>query len=278
MNRHAHVIGAGIVGVCCALALQRRGWQVTLIDRREPGQETSDGNAGVIGTGSIFPINNPGLWHALPAMLKNTHPALRFDPAYVLASLPWFCRFLSHATPASTRRRAAALQTLIGAAAESHLPLLKEAGIMHRRPRDPNSPILTRPMIRRILLVGLLLFAGSFGLFEWELYQGESVPAARTAAVNVLVFGELFYLFNCRSLSSSMFKHGVFSNPWLFVGVITMTVSQLLFTYLPVMQHVFGTANVGVTEWMLIIAVGVIVYIVVEIEKKISTSRASSPG
>jgi len=132
MNRHAHVIGAGIVGVCCALALQRRGWQVTLIDRREPGQETSDGNAGVIGTGSIFPINNPGLWHALPAMLKNTHPALRFDPAYVLASLPWFCRFLSHATPASTRRRAAALQTLIGAAAESHLPLLKEAGIMHR--------------------------------------------------------------------------------------------------------------------------------------------------
>jgi len=154
----------------------------------------------------------------------------------------------------------------------------KEAGIMHRRPRDPNSPILTRPMIRRILLVGLLLFAGSFGLFEWELYQGESVPAARTAAVNVLVFGELFYLFNCRSLTSSMFKHGVFSNPWLFVGVITMTVSQLLFTYLPVMQHVFGTANVGVTEWMLIIAVGVIVYIVVEIEKIISTSRASSSG
>ncbi len=149
----------------------------------------------------------------------------------------------------------------------------KEPGTMSRRPRDPKSPILTRPLIRRILLVGLMLFAGSFGLFEWELYQGASIPAARTAAVNVLVFGELFYLFNCRSLTYSMFTRGVFSNPWLFVGVVTMVASQLLFTYLPAMQHVFGTASLGVTEWMLILAVGLVIYVVVEIEKKASTSR-----
>jgi Ca2+-transporting ATPase len=150
----------------------------------------------------------------------------------------------------------------------------KEAGIMDRRPRDPKSPILTRPLIRRILLVGLLLFAGSFGLFEWELYQGKSIPTARTAAVNVLVFGELFYLFNCRSLTYSMFKRGLFSNPALFVGVVTMTASQLLFTYLPAMQHIFGTASLGVNEWMLIIVVGVVIYVVVEVEKKLSRQRA----
>jgi len=153
----------------------------------------------------------------------------------------------------------------------------KELGIMRRRPRDPKSPILTRPLIRRIILVGLLLFVGSFGLFEWQLNSGESVPAARTAAVNVLVFGELFYLFNCRSLTHSMITLGVFSNPWLFVGVITMVASQLLFTYVPFMQHVFGTASLGVTDWLPIIAVGVVIYIVVEIEKWISTlHRASS--
>jgi len=154
----------------------------------------------------------------------------------------------------------------------------KEAGVMNRRPRDPKSPILTRPLIRRIFLVGLLLFAGSFGLFQWELYQGESIPAARTAAVNVLVFGELFYLFNCRSLFYSMFTRGLFSNPALFVGVVTMTASQLLFTYLPAMQRVFGTASLGANEWMLIIVVGVVIYIVVEIEKKLSRQRAASSG
>jgi len=150
----------------------------------------------------------------------------------------------------------------------------KEAGIMDRRPRDPNSPILTRPLIRRILLVGLLLFAGSFGLFQWELYQGESIPAARTAAVNVLVFGELFYLFNCRSLIYSMFTRGLFSNPALFVGVVTMTASQMLFTYLPAMQRVFGTASLGANEWVLIIVVGLVIYVVVEVEKRLSRPRA----
>jgi magnesium-transporting ATPase (P-type) len=144
---------------------------------------------------------------------------------------------------------------------------------MTRPPRDPESPILTPPLIRRIFLVGLMLFAGAFGLFEWELYQGESDQAARTAAVNVLVFGELFYLFNCRSLTHSMFARGVFSNPWLFVGVITMVAAQLLFTYLPVMQRVFGTVSLGVAEWGLILAVGLLIYIVVEIEKRISTAH-----
>ncbi len=149
----------------------------------------------------------------------------------------------------------------------------KERGIMTRRPRDPESSILTPALVRRIFLVGLLLFAGSFGLFEWELYRGASISTARTAAVNVLVFGELFYLFNCRSLSHSMFTLGLFSNPWLFVGVTTMVASQLLFTYSPVMQHVFGTANLGVTEWTIIIAIGMVIYIAVEIEKWVSTSR-----
>ncbi len=149
----------------------------------------------------------------------------------------------------------------------------KEFGIMSRHPRDPESSILTPALVRRIFLVGLLLFAGAFALFEWELYRGASVSTARTVAVNVLVFGELFYLFNCRSLRHSMFALGLFSNPWLFVGVTTMAASQLFFTYLPAMQHVFGTASLGVTEWTLIIAVSVVIYVIVEIEKWISTSR-----
>jgi len=152
----------------------------------------------------------------------------------------------------------------------------KEPGIMSRRPRDPQSPILTGPLVVRILLVGVLLLAGSFGLFEWQLYHGESVQAARTAVVNVLVFGELFYLFNCRSLTESMFTLGVFSNRWLFVGVVMMVIFQLLFTYAPAMQLMFGTEDLGGTEWMLIIAVGTVIYSVVGFEKKVSAARALS--
>ena len=67
MTRTAIVLGAGMVGVSCALSLQKRGFDVTLIDRREPGRETSYGNAGVIGRSSLVPLNNPGLYAKLPA-------------------------------------------------------------------------------------------------------------------------------------------------------------------------------------------------------------------
>ncbi len=144
----------------------------------------------------------------------------------------------------------------------------KEPGIMTRPPRDPQSPILSRTMIVRILLVGILLLLGAFGLFEWTLSRGASEAAARTAAANVFVFGELLYLFNCRSLTHSMFALGVFSNRWLFAGVIVMTILQLLFTYLPAMQRVFGTASLGATEWLLIMAVSFAIYGIVGVEKR----------
>lgn len=67
------------------------------------------------------------------------------------------------------------------------------------------------------------------------------------AAVNVFVFGELFCLFTCRSLTDLGFTLGVFSNQWL-----------LLFTYVPAMQRGFGTEHLGGTEWMPVIAMGAV--------------------
>ena len=74
------------------------------------------------------------------------------------------------------------------------------AGIMARPPRDPVRPLLTRDLSLRILLVSALLLGGSSVLFEWAQAQGVRSPEARTVAVNLFVVGELFYLFNCRSL------------------------------------------------------------------------------
>ncbi|RLA18269.1 MAG: cation-transporting P-type ATPase, partial [Gammaproteobacteria bacterium] len=117
----------------------------------------------------------------------------------------------------------------------------KEEGIMQRNPRKPDAPILSRVLLFRIILVGFLLLAGAFGLFELALVRGASEAEARTVAANVFVFGELFYLFNCRSLTQPLAKLGFFSNRWLLVGVFGMVVLQLLFTYSPLMNRLFQT-------------------------------------
>lgn len=138
---------------------------------------------------------------------------------------------------------------------------------MNRPPHDPGKPLLTAELITRIILVGCMLLAGSFGLFEWELAQGRSVEAARTCAVNIFVFGEIFYLFNCRSLRLSVFRIGLFSNRWVLGGVGLMVLLQLLFTYLPVMNRAFGSRPIGLKEWVVIVGASSIVYCVIECEK-----------
>jgi cation-transporting ATPase F len=149
----------------------------------------------------------------------------------------------------------------------------KEPNLMNRKPRDPQQPILTRHLMFRICLVGILLLIGAFGLFEWELLHGETLAAARTVAVNVFVFGELFYLFNCRSLQYSMLHVGIFSNLWVIFGVCSMILLQILFTYWPPMQRLFDSAAIGYNEWLLIIGVGMVIYATVGLEKLLLRQR-----
>ena len=160
----------------------------------------------------------------------------------------------------------------------------KEPGIMQRPPRDPRQPLLTGVLVERILLVSALLLAGAYGIFLWEQQRMTSLEAARTAAVNMFVVGELFYLFNCRSLEQSMFRIGVFSNRWIVWGVLAMVGLQLLLTYAPVMNRLFHTAPIDGLAWVPILATGLAVYAVVGIEKWIrrqltaTRSVARRPG
>ncbi|MBI4998589.1 MAG: cation-transporting P-type ATPase [Rhodocyclales bacterium] len=143
----------------------------------------------------------------------------------------------------------------------------REAGIMRRPPRPPAMPVLDRALISRILLVGLLMLAGAFGLFELALRTGRSLAEARTIAVNVFVTIELLYLFNCRSLTQPVWRLGWFTNPWVWAGAGAMLVLQLALTYLPVFQTLFGTAAIGTIDWLLITACGFAAMAVVGLEK-----------
>lgn len=121
-----------MVGVSCALALQQRGITVTLIDRREPGRETSYGNAGVLARSSIVPLNNPGLFSKLASYLGNRHPALHLDWRRALTRPGWMLRFLWEARPSRAAARIAALDSLTASTLERHRSLMAEAGVSHR--------------------------------------------------------------------------------------------------------------------------------------------------
>ncbi len=143
----------------------------------------------------------------------------------------------------------------------------KEPGIMQRPPRDPRQTLLTWALVERTLLVSVLMLAGAYGVFLWEQQRMMSLEVARTAVVNVFVMVELFNLFNCRSLERSMFRIGVFSNPWVVWGVVTMIGLQLLLTYVPFMNRLFHTAPIDAAAWTAILAIAVLAYVVVGIEK-----------
>ena len=151
-----------------------------------------------------------------------------------------------------------------------------EKGIMRRPPRRLDQPVLDAALIRRIVLVSFLLLAGAFGLFLRELAQGHSLAEARTVAVNVFVMVEAAYLFNCRSLTRGFWKQGLFSNLWLWAGVGSMMLLQLAMTYLPVMNQLFGTAPIGLAEWLEITLVALFSSSVIALEKWLTYRRAAS--
>ncbi|PKN20241.1 MAG: carbonate dehydratase [Deltaproteobacteria bacterium HGW-Deltaproteobacteria-6] len=142
-----------------------------------------------------------------------------------------------------------------------------ETDLMTYPPRKPDSPILSGILIGRILLVSLLMLAAVFSVFNWQKAAGYTPETARTVAVNMFVLIELTYLFNCRSLTRSMFKIGLLSNPWVLAGSGLMIVLQLLFTYAPFMNKVFHSAPIGANDWLLIVGVALAVYCIIGLEK-----------
>jgi len=112
MTEQVTIIGAGIIGICCALSLQERGIPVRLVDRGEPGQETSFGNAGVVSPWSIIPQAVPGIWKKLPQMLLDPKSALSVRLAFWPKMIPWGLRFLGNSGEKTVREVADAMELL----------------------------------------------------------------------------------------------------------------------------------------------------------------------
>lgn len=139
---------------------------------------------------------------------------------------------------------------------------------MSRSPRSPQAPLMDRLLIRRMILVSVLMAAGTFWLFFDALSRGTSVETARTIAVNTLVFCEVLYLFNTRYLAAPVFnRSGLVGNPIVLIGIGAVVIFQLLFTYWPVMHHLFHTTSLEAGSWLRILAISIALLFVVEAEK-----------
>lgn len=136
MTRSITVFGAGIVGLCCASYLQRDGHQVTIVDRGEPGEATSFGNAGILSPGSCVPMAVPGVLKKLPGWLADPLGPLTLRPGHLPSMFPWFLHFLKASRPERVEAGADALHRMLVQTFDAYAPLLKAAGVedIVRRP------------------------------------------------------------------------------------------------------------------------------------------------
>ncbi|MCD1295082.1 ATPase [Methanocella sp. CWC-04] len=142
-----------------------------------------------------------------------------------------------------------------------------EKGIEYQKPRPQKEPIISRLMMERLIVIGIVLGLGTLAAFVWQLNSGASIDKARTVALTTMVFYQLFNVFNSRSEMISAFRMDPFSNKFLFFSVVASLIAQVAIIYWEPMQFIFRTTALELNDWLVIIPVAFTVIIVVEIEK-----------
>lgn len=144
-----------------------------------------------------------------------------------------------------------------------------EPDIMRRPPKPPGTPLVDWRLLLRVVLVSVLMAIGVYAVFLFEQSRGCSLPAARSAAVNIVVFSEVVYVLNCRRLQSSVLTPRVLlENRVVWLGIALVTLLQLAFTYWPVANSVFETAAIDAAAWARVIVSCAVLFAAVELEKR----------
>jgi magnesium-transporting ATPase (P-type) len=165
------------------------------------------------------------------------------------------------------------------------LPLAFEAmepDVMSRPPRRPGEPILSRFVLARTVIVAALMTVGAVGLFLYEYFSelsGGVVSSlayreAQTAAVTTVVLFQIFYVLDCRSLRESPLRVGLFSNPWIYVGIGVLLALQVGFVYAPFMNELFGSAPLSLDAWVKATLAALVILPVMGVERWWRARRA----
>jgi magnesium-transporting ATPase (P-type) len=150
-----------------------------------------------------------------------------------------------------------------------------EKGVMSRPPRRPDAGLLSPLLVWRVVFVSALFAAGAFGTFAAARGLGHDLETARTMVVNAIVVMEIFYLFSVRSLyGASLTWAGLMGTRAVLIAVGVVTLLQFAFTYAPPLQALFGTRPVPLAEGLAIVALGVLLFLICEVEKALVRRRA----
>ncbi|XOU94536.1 MAG: cation-translocating P-type ATPase [Candidatus Kerfeldbacteria bacterium] len=142
-----------------------------------------------------------------------------------------------------------------------------EKGIMKQSPIPPNQPIIDREIKFIIILISALTGLLSLGLFYWVWKSTGDLEKARTMTFTAVALSSLMYVFSCRSLKSSIFKVGIFSNRYLLAAVFVGLLLQLIAIYLPFFQNIFQTVSLNIADWGIILLLGGLAIFGIEISK-----------
>src|SRR6478752_3697708 len=126
-NRTVIVVGAGIIGAAIAFELQRRGRQVTLLDKGEPGQGTSFGNMASIAL-DFAAGSGPTTWRRIPRWLLDPEGPVWLRPSYAPKMLPWFLRFAAAGRPSRLKEIEDAGMSLCRRGLDDFRPMLDAIG------------------------------------------------------------------------------------------------------------------------------------------------------
>lgn len=143
-----------------------------------------------------------------------------------------------------------------------------ERGIMNRTPRAAGGSIIAGRELGFVLLVSLLIGGATLAVFGISVARGSDLDVSRTEAVTMLALGQLAYLFNCRFLSRSSFTTAVFrGNRMVWWSAIALLALQLIFTYVPFMNALFGSEPLDLIGWALPLVFSFVIFAVVEMLK-----------
>ncbi len=140
-----------------------------------------------------------------------------------------------------------------------------EEGIMKRSPRDPKEKPISMKLFLSIVIFGIIMAVGT--LFMFVQYKDIDLIKAQTIAFTTLVMFQLFAVMSSRSLHSSFTKLNPFSNKWLLGAVLLSFAMQLAVVYWPPLQSVFGTVPLSAADWVKILGISSLGFIVMEISK-----------
>ena len=141
---------------------------------------------------------------------------------------------------------------------------------MKKPPRPRGQALIQPALVWQIMLVGSLFFLAVFSIYQYAIEAGHEVEYARTQAMNMLVGLEIFYLFFIRTMHRrSISLSGIRGTRVVWSAVGFVVIAQLAICYIPVLQTVFGTRAPDITDNLLIVLTGIVMLIVLEMEKVI---------